>query len=100
MLKIHAEVYFKTPEEGNKQGKLISGIWPSFSVSNGLIMSQVFAHADDDYFHPGETYEVVIHLPYGEKFISEIQPGYRFNLNAASQVFADGEVFSILEITE
>lgn len=92
MLKIEAKVYFKKQEEGGLHKNGVSGMQPSFSVTNDLIMCKLIGRDGVVEFSLGEEYELIIELPYGEMFESEIQPGYHFNLNIGGKEFATGVV--------
>jgi len=92
MLIINAKVYFKNKHEGGLHKNGVSGMQPSFSVSNNLIMCKLKGTADITEFVLGEEYEVSIELPYGEAFASQIKQGYCFHLNIGGKEFATGIV--------
>ncbi|MEJ2045561.1 MAG: hypothetical protein P8X74_17610 [Reinekea sp.] len=92
MLTIEAKIYFKMQEEGGLYKNGISGMQSSFSVTDDLIMCTVIGKGDVTDFVLGKEYEVLIELPYGEMFESEIQKGYQFHLNIGGKEFANGVV--------
>jgi len=92
MLKIDAIVYFKKQEEGGLHKNGISGMQPSFSVRDDLIMCKLIGKNGVSEFTLGEEYEVIIEIPYGEVFSGEITPGYSFHLNIGGKEFATGKV--------
>lgn len=92
MLTIEAKIYFKKQEEGGLHKNGVSGMQPSFSVTDDLIMCKVIGKGDVTDFVLGQEYEVSIELPYGEMFKTEIQKGYQFHLNIGGKEFANGVV--------
>lgn len=92
MLIIDAKVYFKRQKEGGLHKNGSSGMQPSFSVTNDLIMCKIIGKDAVTEFVLGEEYDVSIELPYGEMFANEIRPGYRFHLNIGGKEFATGVV--------
>ncbi|WNJ95693.1 hypothetical protein RND59_00790 [Vibrio ruber] len=92
MLTIEAKIYFKKQEEGGLHKNGVSGMQPSFSVTDDLIMCKVIGKGNVTDFMLGKEYEVSIELPYGEMFEAEIQKGYQFHLNIGGKEFANGVV--------
>ena len=93
MLLIKARISFKPeedPESLHKSG--VSGMQPSFSVSDDRIMCRVTSLDDESEFVLGEEYQVSIELPYGEMYAEEITEGYRFMLSIGGREFASGVV--------
>lgn len=97
MIILEAKIKFLTKKEGGLSRDTVSGIKPSFSVSNDLITSTVYSISDSTFFELGESYDVLIELPYGEHFLDEIIPNYQFTLNVASKVIATGKVISVID---
>ena len=92
MITIRAVVYFLSEEEGGLSKNGVSGMQPSFSVKNDLIMCTVIGESGTTEFVPGSEYNVTIEVPYGELFSDEIRDGYRFTLNIGGHKFAHGTV--------
>ncbi len=76
------------------------GMRPSFSVEVGgdLITSAVFSLDGADRIPAGAEHDVLIRLPYGERFgyPALIDIGMRFTLNEASRVIGDGAVTRVI----
>lgn len=80
------------------------GMRPSFSVGVGgdLITSEVFSLDGGDRIPAGVEHDVLIRLPYGERFgyPALIRAGMRFTLNEASRVLGDGVVSRVIRPRE
>ena len=92
MLTINASIYFKKYEEGGLSKNGVSGMQPSFSVNDDLIMCKILGKDGTSKFILGREYDVTIDLPYGEEFSDKIKSGYRFHLNFGGHEFAAGVV--------
>ena len=92
MLIINAKVYFKSQVEGGLHKNGVSGMQPSFSVLDDLIMCKVVSKAGTNDFVLGEESDVSIELPYGEMYSRQIISGYRFSLNIGGKEIATGIV--------
>lgn len=95
MLSVEAKIRFRNTSDGGLHRNAVSGMQPSFSVSDDLIMCTVNGKDGVEEFILGETYEVTIDLPYGEKYSDEICKGYFFELNLGGKVIAEGEVLKL-----
>lgn len=69
-----------------------SGIQPSFLVAGDLIMSRVESRDGSTMMKRGETYEVVISLPYGEHYAAHLRPGMPVRLQVGGRIVATGTV--------
>ena len=96
MLKLQAIIKWKQENEGGLVQKPFSGIQPSFSIKDDLIMSQVLCLDGNDFWEKDREHEVQINLPYGEKYVESIKEGLAFNLNVGGQVIATGIVQKIV----
>jgi len=88
MIEVNARVNFKN--KGSLYKPPISGMNCSFSVDSDLIMCQVFSKNTDSKFEFGKEYNVLLKLPYGEKYVDKIITGYSFTLNMGEREFATG----------
>ena len=97
MLVIEASVIFVTEGDGGFVGHIISGMQPSFSVTNDLIMCKFHKEMYGQPFLRAEPYSLLIDLSYGEIFQDEIVENYEFTLNVGARVIANGIVTRVLK---
>lgn len=95
MLEFYAIIYLFNEAEGGMDREGFSGMMPSFSVNNDLIMSKILMGSINSEIKRGQEYNVKIQLPYGENFSKYIYEGYEFNLNIGGKVIGKGKVIEI-----
>jgi len=96
MLQLEATVHWETTEEGGLTTRAFSGIRPSFSVQGDLITCSVHRRDGDKEILLGHDYNVLLKLPYGERYGEFITPGMRFTLNTGRRVVGTGVVEAVL----
>jgi len=95
MLKLEADIYLKSEEEGGMCKEGFAGMMPSFNVENNLIMCRVILHTNETIIRRGQCHKVIIELPYEEDYQDFIFEGYSFTLNTGKKIIAHGKVMSI-----
>lgn len=88
MLELEAEIYLIREDEGGMTKEGFSGMMPSFSVANDLIMCKVILDNNQITIKRGEYHRVTIQLPYGEDYQDYISVGYSFTLNTGKRTIA------------
>lgn len=99
MLKISSNIYLYEKDKSNMEYGF-SGMMPSFNVDGMLIMCKITKGKLKLPFSVGEYHDVIIELPYGDKFKESIIPDYQFKLQVGGQIIGHGKVLQIIEIIE
>jgi len=91
LLEFIADIYLFEENGGAMPGDGWSGMMPSFNMDGVLIASRVLS--DKPVLPKGEWHEVIIQLPYGDKFEEikgTLKNNYEFKLNFGGKVLGKG----------
>ena len=88
---LDARITWNTEADGGLE-EPFSGIQPSFLVAGELIMSRVESRDGIATMKRGSTYEVVITLPYGEKYATHLHSGMPVRLQVGNRTIGTGTV--------
>lgn len=92
MLRLLAKISLRTVPEGGHTVAGYSGMQPSFSVGDDLIICSILTTDGQNEIAPGRECRVVVELPYGERYDHEIHAGKQFRLQVGSRVIGEGSV--------
>lgn len=90
MLEFIAKIYLFKENGGVMPGDGWSGMMPSFNMDGELIASRILC---DNTLAKEEWHEVIIQLPYGDKFEhikGKLKNDYEFKLNVGGKVLGKG----------
>lgn len=95
MKTLQARITWNTEDQGCVE-KPFSGIQPSFAVAGDLIVSRIERSDGMKEMERGNTYDVLIRLPYGEMYQQHLFPGMEVKLQVGARVIATGTVDRVL----
>lgn len=99
MLEVLAEIKLNKENEGGMDRDGFSGMMPSFNVNGELIMCKLIYGDINTKILRGQTYNIIIQLPYGERYKDVINAGYLFNLNIGGRIIGKGKIINVKSVT-
>jgi hypothetical protein len=95
MKTIEANITWNSAENGCLEAPF-SGIQPSFLVAGELITSRIESADGYEIMERGQSYRVIIKLPYGEQYVAHLHPGMEVRLHVGERRIATGKVERIV----
>ncbi|HEY1081333.1 MAG TPA: hypothetical protein VGE29_03675 [Prosthecobacter sp.] len=92
MTKLEARITWGNLNDGCLEAPF-SGIKPSFFVAGELIAAIV--ECEVAAMERGHTYDVLIKLPYGARYLLHLNPGAKTRLQVGERVIATGEILRV-----
>jgi len=97
LLKVKAEIYFLTEQEGGMKNDVRNGFMPSFDVNGDLIMCRIISN--EETITRGKKHIVEMEFPYGEVYSQYIVKGYEANFHVGSVVLGHGKILDVIQVT-
>jgi hypothetical protein len=91
MRTLEARITWSTEANGCIEAPF-SGIQPSLLVAGDLIMSRIESRDGSKEMERGQTYDVLINLPYGEHYAAHLVLGMEVRLQVGERVIATGSI--------
>ncbi|HZG13659.1 MAG TPA: hypothetical protein VE710_01455 [Candidatus Bathyarchaeia archaeon] len=95
MLKVIAEIYILTKEEGGVDNDIHSGVMPSFKVNGDLIACRIISK--DRIIPKGKHHIVELEFPYGEIYSQYIIPGLESHFHSGAKIEGSAKIIKIIE---